>query len=161
MTVYTMAKYATEKIFDFCFDGTEIEHTNLRMDLIIQSQNLVPALCRQAKQGLINLKGGEQRFSFLDVRDAALGILEMIDSPYGWEKAYNVGWNERRYKLTEIAELVADTAQMQGYLRPKIFLEKQDITLWSGMNSERFSNHTGWKPETDIRQMILKIFEEI
>ena len=161
LTAYTMAKYATEKFFDFCFDGTEIEHTNLRLDLIVQSQNLVPALCRQAKQGLISLKGGEQRFSFLDVKDAALGILAMIDSPCGWEKIYNVGWNKRRYKLTEIAELVADAAQMHGYSRPEILLEKQDIALWSGMNSERFSSHTGWKPKIDMQQMILKIFEEV
>ena len=64
MTTYTMAKYATEKIFENCFENTGVEFTSLRLDLVIQSQNLVPALCKQAKEGKINLKGGEQRFSF-------------------------------------------------------------------------------------------------
>lgn len=161
ITAYTMAKYATEKIFDFYFEGTGTEYTNLRLDLVAQSQNLIPALCKQAKEGVINLKGGKQRFSFLDVDDAVSGIVAMIESPSGWSRIYNVGWNEKRYTLTEIAEVVARTASDLGYIYPDIQLDKQDIELWSGMNSSKFMEFTKWIPIITLEEMILRIFEEL
>lgn len=159
ITSYTMAKYAAEKIFDFCFkDAADIKHTNLRLDLVVQSQNLIPALCSQAKNGKINLKGGEQRFSFIDADDAAAAIIAMLLSEGQWANVYNVGWNQRRYTLLEIADIVADTAVTLGYKRPEIVLDKQDISLWAGMDSTRFMEHTGWKPDIDIYKMVKNFY---
>lgn len=161
VTLYTMAKYATEKIFDICFNETNMEHTNIRLDLVIQSQNLVPALCKQATDGRIYLKGGKQRFSFIDADDVTEALIAMLDSSSNWEAAYNVGWNEKRYTLLEVAEVVADVAVQLGYDRPEILLETQDINLWSGMNSKKFTNHTGWKPTIDLTDMVKRIFQTI
>ena len=161
VTAYTMAKYAAEKICNFCFADSGKEFTNLRLDLVIQSQNLVPALCRQAKKGKICLKGGEQRFSFIDAEDAVRAVEAMIQSKGEWEQTYNVGWNRKRYKLTEVAEVVADTVSKIGYKRPEIVLEQQDIKLWSGMSSERFIHHTGWKPQIRLSEMVERVLKAI
>lgn len=159
---YTMAKYATEIIFNLFFDSSSVlNYTNVRLDLVIQSQNLVPALCRQAKGGKIQLKGGEQRFSFIDIEDAAAGIVAMLNSKDGWDKIYNLGWNKKRIKLIEIAGIVADIAVKFGYARPEIMLDKQDISLWAGMDSSRFIEHTGWHPKINIYDMIEQIFRSI
>ncbi len=156
---YTMAKYASEVIFNTYFENSDVpNYTNMRLDLVVQSQNLVPALCRQAKSGKIQLKGGEQRFSFIDVEDAASGVVFMLNSSDGWEKVYNLGWNRKRYKLPEVAEIVADVAVEHGYTRPEIILDKQDISLWAGMDSSRFIMHTGWQPRIDMHDMTEQIF---
>ena len=161
-TPYTMAKYAAEVIFRTHFDASAVkDYTNLRLDPVVQSQNLVIALCKQAKQGTIQLRGVEPRFSVIDVEDAAAAIAAMLESPSGWEKAYNVGWNRRRYTLTEVAEHVADTAARLGFGRPEITLDRQDIVLWAGMDSSRFTALTGWIPQTDLDGMIEKIFRNI
>ena len=126
---YTMAKYAAEIIFNMCFDNSGVrDYTSIRLDMVSQSQNLLPALCKQAIGGKIQLKGGEQRFSFIDAEDAAEGIVSMLKFGYG---------------------------------RPEVILEKQDISLWSGMDSMRFMEHTGWKPEIELQIMIEKIFAEL
>lgn len=159
---YTMAKYASEVIFNTYFENSSVpNHTNIRLDLVVQSQNLIPALSKQAKEGRIQLRGGEQRFSFIDAEDAADGVVSMLMSPGKWKNVYNLGWNRTRYTLQEIAEIVADVAEMHGYERPEIVLDKQDISLWSGMDSTRFMEHTGWKPKIDIYTMVERIFGEI
>lgn len=161
-TQYTMAKYAAEIIFNTHLDNADIpDYTNLRLDPVVQSQNLVIALCKQAKEGQIQLRGGEQRFSFIDVEDAVSGITAMLLSPSGWEHVYNLGWNRSRFSLTEVAERVAAVSERLGFSRPEITLEKQDIILWAGMDSSRFTKHTGWKPEITFDQMIEKIFRTI
>ena len=103
----------------------------------------------------------EQRFSFIDAEDAAEGIVSMLLSSPKWEKVYNMGWDRCRYTLTEIADVVADVSEKFGDGRPEVILEKQDISLWSGMDSMRFMEHTGWKPEIELQIMIEKIFAEL
>ena len=76
-------------------------------------------------------------------------------------KSIQYGWDRCRYTLTEIADVVADVSEKFGYGRPEVILEKQDISLWSGMDSMRFMEHTGWKPEIELQIMIEKIFAEL
>lgn len=161
-TQYTMAKYAAEVLFDNYMKNSAVkDYTNLRLDLVVQSQNLIPSLCRQAKEGKISLRGGEQRFSFIDADDAVRAIAAMLFSGADWESVYNVGWNRRRYTLTEAAEAVAAVSEQLGYGKPEISLDTQDISLWAGMDSSRFTVHTGWKPEITFEQMIERIFKTL
>lgn len=153
---YTMAKYASEVLFEAHMAESNVrEYTNLRLDLVAQSQNLIRALCKQAEAGKLSLRGGQQRFSFLDVDDAAAAIIAMLRSPDGWDRVYNVGWNRCRYTLVEVAEIVAEAAEELGIGRPEIELdESQDIRLWAGMDSSRFMEKTGWKPCIDLMHMV-------
>lgn len=158
---YTMAKYASEVIFEATMAKSNVqEYTSLRLDLVAQSQNLIRTLCEHAREGRLPLHGGQQQFSFIDIDDAAGAIIAMLQSPDGWDRVYNVGWNRRRYSLVEVAEIVADVAEYVGTGRPEIELdESQDIWLWAGMDSSRFMEHTGWMPMLDLRSTIMRILQ--
>ncbi len=152
-TQYTMAKYAAEVLFLDIMRNCP-HHTALRLDPVAQSQNVLRGLCKSAKDGKIQLKGGKQVFSFIDAEDVPDAVLSMINTEGEWEHVYNVGWNRTRYTLVELAEMIADEAVHSGYDRPDIVLEESDLALWAGMNSERFMERTGWKPEIEIRETI-------
>lgn len=153
--IYTMAKYAAEILFDSVMESCGIKNfTNLRLDLVAQSQNIIKAFCQQAKAGKISIRGGEQRFSFIDADDAVEGIIAMIDSPDGWDRVYNLGWNRRRYTIVELANIIAGAAEHQGFGQVEITLDRQAIELWAGMDSSKFTCHTGWKPHRTLQMTI-------
>ena len=142
---YTMAKYAAEILFNNIMKDCP-HHTNFRLDLVTQSQNIIKGLCKSAKEGKINLKGGKQVFSFIDGEDVATAVVAMLKTDGSWDNVYNVGWNRKRYTLIELAEIVAEATVKCGYIRPEIELVDADINLWAGMDSSRFMEKTGWKP---------------
>lgn len=142
---YTMAKYASELLFNDILKNCP-HHTNFRLDLVTQSQNIIKELCKSAMEGKIKLRGGKQVFSFIDGEDVATAIEAMLMAEGDWDDVYNVGWNQKRYMLVELAGIVADAAVKCGYKRPEIELAEADIALWSGMDSSRFMDKTRWKP---------------
>ena len=150
---YTMAKYAAEILFNDIMKNCPY-HTNLRLDLVVQSQNIIKGLCKSAKEGKINLKGGKQVFSFIDSEDVAKAVVAMLKVKDDWDIVYNVGWNRTRYTLAELAEIVADVVEKSGYVRAEIELVEADISLWTGMDSSLFTEKTGWKPIVEIEKMI-------
>ena len=156
---YTMAKYASEILFNDIMHGCP-HHTNIRLDLVAQSQNVIKGLCKSAKEGQIYLKGGKQVFSFIDGEDAASAIVSMLTVDGDWASVYNVGWNRKRYTLIELAEIVVDTAEKNGFMRPSMELTEADITLWAGMDSSRFIEKTGWKPTHTLEVIIRNILNE-
>lgn len=157
-TQYTMAKYATEVLFLDIMRNCP-HHTALRLDPVAQSQNVLRGLCKSAKEGKMQLKGGKQVFSFIDAADVPNAVLSMMNTEGEWEPVYNVGWNRKRYTLVELAEIIADEAVYCGYDRPDIVLEESDLALWAGMNSESFMKRTGWKPEIEIRETIREMLK--
>lgn len=150
---YTMAKYASEKLFDDIMRESP-HHTNLRLDPVAQSQNVVRRLCSSAIEGTITLKGGKQVFSFIDAEDIGRAVVAMITSEGEWDSVYNVGWNRKRYTLVELAELIAGISVDCGFKRPEIVLQEDDTSLWAGMDSSKFMNKTGWVPEIDLKKTI-------
>lgn len=158
-TQYTMAKYAAEVLFNDILRDVP-HHTNFRLDPVAQSQNVLIGLCKSAKEGTIRLKGGKQIFSFIDAEDVPGAVVAMLLSQGDWAPAYNVGWNRRRYSLAELAEMVADAAEKNGYPRPVITLEEADIALWAGMDSSKFTRQTGWKPEIGLERTLDRMFRK-
>lgn len=157
-TNYTMAKYASELIFNDSMKKIAY-HTNLRLDLVAQSQNVIRGLCRQAREGKINLRGGKQQFSFIDGNDVGRAIIAMLQRNEKWEEAYNVGWNQQRYTLIELANIIADVTKELGMPYPEIYLEEQDIHLCSGMNSSKFIEQTGWMPTRSLKMTVGEILK--
>ena len=76
-TQYTMAKYASEVLFDDIMRDCP-HHTNFRLDPVAQSQNVLIGLCKSAKEGLIHIKGGKQVFSFIDANDVPGAVVAML-----------------------------------------------------------------------------------
>lgn len=159
---YTMAKYASEVIFNNFFCESQVKYfTNLRLDLVSQNNNLITTLCKQATEGHILLRGGEQIFSFIDENDAVSAMAVLILNDKYWENVYNVGWNCQRYTLIEIAKLVVKAAEDCGYIKPDIVLDKQEIKLWAGMDSSRFTELTGWTPKITLFETIIEIIKNM
>lgn len=160
-SVYSMAKYAGEKLLEAEFTGSQTEFSILRLDYVIQSQNLVLALCRSAKEtGTIRLQGGKQTFSYIDKSDVAKAIIALLDYNGPWQRVYNVGHDHMRYSLKEVADVVAKVAEKDGKNKISISLEENDTILWAGMDSARFMSDTGWHPLMDLYQMVEEIYKK-
>lgn len=157
-SLYSMAKYATEIIFDTVCQNAK-KKTNLRLCSVMQSQRLVQELCRQAKEDkVIKLIGGMQRFSYIDIEDAAEALLAFIKYEGNWKPAYNIANTGNVYSLVEIAEIVSDiTAQTYGY-KPEIVIEPKNIQLNCEVNGLLFETETGWKAKYKMRDMICRIW---
>lgn len=161
-TVYSMAKYAGEKMLQVYFEGTDVETTIVRLEGIIQSQKLVRALCKQvADTNKICLKGGKQKFSYLDADDAVAAFEALLLFKGKWKPIYNIGPNRCRYNLVEVAEAVAQVGEKLGYGATDILLETQDIEMWAGMDSSLITQDTGWVPQYDLHQMIERIYKSM
>lgn len=160
-TVYSMAKYAGEKIFEMAFAESGSETCIIRLESIIQSQNLVKALCKDAKTaGEINLKGGKQTFSYLDEEDAVEAFFSLIEMSKPPKSVYNVGPNHMRYTLTEVAACVKEVAFEHGN-KVVINIQQDDTQMWAGMESTLFSEDTGWKAKFGLKDMICRVYDNI
>lgn len=162
-SLYAMAKYAGEKLLEMQFCGsTDVKYTTLRLDYVIQSQRLVSALCRTAKEKeCITIQGGKQIFSYIDRIDVAKAIVAMIKFDGQWKPVYNVGHNRTRYTIMEIAETVKAVCMNNGIQNVQINLDKNDTELWAGMDSTLFMEDTGWNPSMNIYQMVEGIYEKV
>ena len=161
-SVYTMAKYAGEKLLESYYaDKPETATAILRLDNVIQSQNLVRALCTNAlKTGELHLKGGKQCFSYIDVRDAGSAVTAVVKKPQWEQKIYNVGPDKMRFQLVQIAEIVRKIAEKYGKT-VNIFLEEDDTELWAGMDTSVFLKEFNWKPQFSVETMIEDIYLDI
>lgn len=158
-STYAMAKFGVEQLFDVFFSG--MSHASIiRLDNVIQSQRMPKLLCNQIKTcGTINLVGGKQFFSYIDIDDAVRAIDMLVSCNDDWKPIYNVGIDKTRYTLLEISDILEQIASKYGYTVSKIY-EQKDIKLFSGMETVEFMNDTGWKPEKNIYQMLEKLFLE-
>lgn len=161
-TKYAIGKYAVELLTNRMFE--KIPHTNIRLGSLIGAgfdQRLVNKFVRQAMEGnALNIKGGNQQFGFLDVRDAADAIAVMIQKNKKWHEIYNLG-SERGYSLLEIAECVAEKSQQYSKARTQINLEKTDDWQNSVLNCTRFYEQFEWKPAFPLPKTVDDIFKII
>lgn len=158
-SIYAMAKYAGEKLFELSYKNQDdLQHTIIRLDNVIQSQNLVVSLCRKAKAGMdLELVGGNQVFSYIDVSEVSSAIYALLISKCKWKKIYNVGPNEMRASLLDVAKAVQLVAEKYGQ-KIGIKLESDNRELWAGMNTVLFYNDTGWKPQLNLINMVENIY---
>ena len=161
-SLYAMAKFASELILKDKYQNHELNYTNIRLDSIVQSQNLIKALCKKAKANeVIKIVGPNQYFSYLDIEDAVSAVMCLLITNKKWRNVYNVGLNCCRYSLVELAEMVSDVALKKGYNKTRIKVIPKDIELYRGVNSSQFISDTGWKPKYNINAMVERIFNEV
>ena len=61
----------------------------------------------------------------------------------------------------EVADTIADAAVKCGFERPEITLDEQDISLWAGMDSSRFMEKTGWRPQLSLDKTIQNLLKSV
>ena len=158
---YAMAKYAGEVLVDaFGRRRPDAETLILRMDAVIQSQNLVPALCRNAvRDRRLVIRGGSQYSSYLDQEDAVRAIAAAVLGEGPFAPVYNVGPDRKRVTLSELAALVADIAA--GHSRPiTVETVPADLRQGAGMDSAAFQRDFSWQPRRSLRDMVASVYED-
>lgn len=156
-SVYTTAKYAGELLLQSICAGKQIRPVILRLDNVIESQNLIKSLCRNAiTQSKICLKGGKQLFSYISADDAANAIFLSYSTNLE-SGVYNVGPNEMRASLVDIGNIIVAVLAERGEAISVEFAE-DDTQLWAGMDTSDFVAKTGWTPSKSLYEMITDIY---
>ncbi len=156
---YAVGKYAGELLTNtIC---RNIPHTNLRLASLIGTRlerRVVNKFVKQALSGTqIHVADGKQRFGYLDVRDAADGIIRMTQYPAkGWAEIYNLGRNGG-YTLLEIAQCVRDIGTEYG-VTTDICTENSSVWQNSQMNCSLFQSTFNWSPKHTLADSVRDIF---
>lgn len=157
---YTTGKYATEVLVNNLF--ADRPHTNVRLSTIIgpyTKERVVNKLIAQfiANEDII-IKGGEQIFSFLDVRDAAKGFVAIMNSDIGkWKPIYNLGTSEYS-TLIDLARSVQQIGKSFLHSDSKIIKESADIFLNNKIDVSNVEKDFGWKASYSLQDSIKYIF---
>ena len=157
---YAIAKYACEKLAAQISAGSATQITNIRLASLIGPQfkeRLVNKMLKIATEtGKIKIVGGSQTFSFLDIRDAADGIVAMLKvPPQKWQNIYNLGTSQQ-YSIVELAETIA--AQVGGV---EIEIEPQDIKMQIRLDCSRFAKDFGWQAKHKLADTVKNIAESM
>ncbi len=106
----------------------------------------------------IRIFGGNQMFSFLDVRDAALGIKALLQlDTLSRRRLYNLG-SRKCISIIDIAEAVSRVAGCYTKNQVKIEIEEKNITSNGYMDSSLFYSDTKWMPRYKITDTIEQLF---
>lgn len=170
-TTYSVAKYGIEQLMNaYC---QQIVCVHLRMASLIGpgfEQRVVNKLIGKAIAGnqiQVQGCGNEQKFGFMDVRDAADGILQMIqtiyENEYNKEKfsgVYNLG-SEKSYSLLEIVKTIKEVGEEYNIdVRYSCDEHVRVDYLSSELNCEKFMNMFHWMPQYTIKDTIRYIYEK-
>ncbi len=162
-TPYAVGKYSTEELTNVVF--SDVLHTNIRLASLIgvgYGQRIINRMAVQSLKGeRLSVIGGKQRYGFLDVRDAADGILKLaLGSSDSWENEYNLG-TDRSYSLMDIAELVVNTVNSKSDVNTGIDVTEGSDLRNSALDAGRFMTAFDWHPTISIEQTANEIVEEL
>lgn len=164
-SLYALAKYSSEILTNNIprANNNQIYSANLRLSSLIGNglnQRVIAKFVDNAiRSQPIKIIGGNQVFSYMDVRDAAAGIIALLSvNPECWKPVYNLG-SYQRLTIIEIANLVGEVANLYTRNPIKIEIEEKDIYLDVGMDSSLFYKDTRWYPQYDMKNTIISQFE--
>ena len=158
-TPYAVGKFSTEVFTNEVFDG--VPHTNVRLASLLgveYKQRIVNRMIVQALNGEpLKVVGGMQRYGFLDVRDAAEGLVKLaLSDAKIWEEIYNLGRNEI-YTLIHVADcIVSEMKNQTGADVSYSILEGQDNRN-SAVDASLFMKTFNWTPTVDLSETIATI----
>lgn len=155
--LYSMAKYATEKMFRL----SAIPHVvNVRLASLMMPQRFLYFFIQKAKNGeRFTVTAPNQYAALLDVADAASGLAAIANmNPEKVAGIYNLGINTQ-YSLLEYAKSVKSIGDSLGY-NVQFDVADNGTTVCAGMDCTKLMNDTGWKPKVMKAEMILDLFHE-
>ncbi len=161
-TRYAVGKYATELLTNMICGS--ITHTNLRLASLIGpafDERITNKFVAQALNGKdLHIIGGIQQFGFLDVLDAAEGLIAVLKSdPVNWQEVYNFGIN-KSYTITEIAACVCELSKTYCKKPIQFSIQADDVILNSTLDCNLFMKDFGWNPSWQLYDSIKRIFED-
>ena len=163
--LYALAKYSCEKLINY-YSASETKFISIRLSSLIGPEykdRIVFKLLRSAStDSKITVYGGEQIFSYLDIRDAVLAIYNLIKkiNTVHLNKVYNVGSN-LCYSLDDIAEIIKTF--FRDDLNKNICLSKRsyDIKTSICLDSTLFMTTFNWSIKYNLKESIKHIYQSI
>ncbi len=157
MDLYSMAKYATEKMFAL---STVSFVTNVRLASLMMPQRFLYFFVQKAKRHeMFTVTSPRQGTALLDVSDAAAGLAAIVSlPPESRSKVYNLGIG-KQYSVLEYAN---DVKAIGGELGFNVDFDVVDNGSGSnsGMDCSLIMSETGWKPRVMKEAMIKHLFSE-
>lgn len=160
--MYALAKTFTETLTGIILKDTGVNYTNIRLSSVCENARFLRVFVDNALAGKpIQVQGGEQRFSFIDVRDvaSALAVLVSQSGDIPFRHVYNLGTG-RQASLWGLAEEVKRVAEGRYHTPPvEILRTPSDDHRSVGMDSSSFMSDFSWKPALTESDMIVSLFE--
>lgn len=161
LDLYGMAKYIEELLCNVAFEGTGLQYTSIRLASLIgygMEQRVVTKLIRKMmNREKIIIQAPEQNFQYLDIRDAALGIISLLKTDGKvWKTVYCLG-PKGKMSLKEIAENIESVMTENHYNPLPIEYSAKSDTKRGIMSSEVFNKTTGWTEKYDLKETIKSI----
>lgn len=155
--LYAMAKYSVEQLVSLAFDNSSTNYTNIRLSSVCENARFLNIFIKNALNGLpINVIGGEQKCSFIDVRDVAIGLITLLN---GYKKVeniqpiYNLGTGVQR-TIKDIALDVQRIFMEDFNSNIEVNLQPSDISLDAGVDPTLFRKTFNWEPSFEYEDMI-------
>lgn len=160
-TLYGMTKYASERIIAAMCQN--IAFSNIRLASLTSLDFEVRMTNRFVKSALtgkpIVINGGQQKVSYLDVRDAASALIEMLNKDSSlWKSVYNLG-NHHSCTVLELAEMVKKQADIYTNKSVKLDILEGQHNFNNLINSELFYSDFNWEPQFNMNKMIEELFD--
>ncbi len=162
-TPYAVGKYMMEKMLNaICAD---IPHTNIRLASLIGpqfTQRIINRLIQRALNGeTLLINQSEQTFGFLDVKDAADGILSLLEiDKLKWRQVYNLGIM-KAYSIVDIVDVIKEVFKEKQIMIPDIVYKQGTEKGTSAVSYFELSRDTGYKPCIQLKQSVEDITEYI
>lgn len=155
--LYALGKFATEEMSAMALEGTGIKYTNIRLSSVGENARFLNIFVKNALTGQpINIQGGRQLCSFVDVRDVASGLKKVIEiAPHleSLQKVYNLGSGKTR-TIKELAEDTKRLVEQEKGINVALNVIPADIHLEVGMDISLFCKEFDWSPSFDYDDMI-------
>lgn len=160
-TPYAVGKYSSEVFLNQVFQ--EVPHTNIRMASLLgvgYEQRILNRMVDQALKGMqLKVVGGMQRYGFLDVRDAADGIVTLAQSdPRTWKEVYNLGRNES-YTLMDVVECIVSGVKAQTGMETTYTVSEGQDDRNSSLDVASFMHDFRWAPAITLPETTAAIIQ--
>jgi nucleoside-diphosphate-sugar epimerase len=160
-TDYGRAKVEQEKVVAALFPPGRF--TSVRLGSLVGpgfDVRVMNKFVAQARAGQdLRVMGGGQRFSYLDIRDAAAAFLALAEQPAAsWRPLYVMG-HPQAVTLLEMAEAVARLAP--EYTGHDVAVNVEPGGKWTSteLAPAAFMQDTGWTPQYTLEATIRTLYE--
>jgi nucleoside-diphosphate-sugar epimerase len=158
-TPYAVGKYSSEAFVNRVF--SDRAHTNVRMASLLgvgYDQRIVNRMVMQALRGEpLRVVGGMQRYGFLDVRDAAAGLVKLaLSDSAAWQEAYNLGRNES-CSLIDVVECIVSEMQRETGMDVSYTVTEGEDLRNSSVDASLFQQTFDWRPNYTLAETTANI----
>lgn len=162
-SIYALGKYAGELLVEALFKDSRIKYTCIRLASVSNNARFLQVFVKNALEGNpIIVMGGRQKCSFIDVRDAASALKEVIKLYHliKLDPIYNLGINIQR-DILSLADDVKRIIKNEFGKEVEVIQQPSDLFLDAGMDATLFFKTFDWQPQYDYDDMIRSLINSI